>query len=159
VKVVLNRCFGGFGLSPRAVARAAELAGRACFFFIYNFRDGGLTPCSIEEAEKSERIFRSWRAFDTAFPSSFAHNSAIWATLDQAEREAANDSYASHDLTRFPDRSAPHLVRAVEELGAGASALVADLRVIEIPFDGPDGWSIDEYDGMESVEEDHRSFP
>lgn len=32
MKVVINRCYGGFSLSPKAVKRLAELQGRECHF-------------------------------------------------------------------------------------------------------------------------------
>jgi len=44
MKVAINACFGGFGLSPLAVKRLAELQGRECHFFVLNRKiDGGLT--------------------------------------------------------------------------------------------------------------------
>ena len=54
------------------------------------------------------------------------------------------------------DRTDPDLVAAVEELGLSASGSCAELRVVEIP-DGIE-WEISDYDGMESVEECHRSW-
>jgi len=48
------------------------------------------------------------------------------------------------------------LIAAVEELGRDASGRLADLEVVEIP-DGVD-WYIDEYDGIETIREKHRSW-
>lgn len=54
------------------------------------------------------------------------------------------------------DRSDPHLVHVVEELGAQANGPYAQLKVVEIP----DGviWQIDEYDGCEWVCEAYRTW-
>jgi hypothetical protein len=54
------------------------------------------------------------------------------------------------------DRTDPNLIAAVETLKEKANGLLASLRVIEIP-DGIE-YEIDEYDGMESIAEKHRSW-
>ena len=54
------------------------------------------------------------------------------------------------------DRTDPILIQVVETLGAEADGCYAKLRIIEIP-DGIE-WEISDYDGMESVEEVHRSW-
>lgn len=53
-------------------------------------------------------------------------------------------------------RACPLLVKVVEELGKEANGTCAELKVVEIP-DGIE-WEIDEYDGMETVDEKHRSW-
>lgn len=54
-------------------------------------------------------------------------------------------------------RDDPDFVKIVEEKGSDwASGKLAKLVVVEIP-DGV-AWEIDDYDGMESVEEVHRSW-
>jgi hypothetical protein len=54
------------------------------------------------------------------------------------------------------DRSDPHLVQTVLELGEQANAPYADLKVVEIPEDVE--WTIKEYDGCEWVAEVHRTW-
>ena len=54
------------------------------------------------------------------------------------------------------DRNDPHLVQVVEELGDAASGELARLRIVEIPDDIE--WSIHDYDGVEHVEEVHRTW-
>jgi hypothetical protein len=54
------------------------------------------------------------------------------------------------------ERTDPLLVEAVETLGDVANGSCASLRVIEIP-DGI-SWEMDEYDGIESIHETHRSW-
>jgi hypothetical protein len=53
-------------------------------------------------------------------------------------------------------RADPLLVRVVEELGEEANGSFAKLKVVEIP-DGVD-YQIDDYDGVESIHEKHRSW-
>ena len=57
-----------------------------------------------------------------------------------------------HDDDSF--RANPILVECVEVLGDKANDSVSNLRVVEIP-DGVD-WYIEDYDGMESIHEQHR---
>ena len=88
MKVVINTCFGGFGISDKALARYNELTGANL-----------VTYYSIE-------------------------------------------------------RNDPFLVQVVEGLGAEANGRYADLKIVDIPSDIE--WYIHEYDGLESVYEQHR---
>jgi hypothetical protein len=92
MKIVINRQFGGFGLSDEAAELYCQLKGTS--------RDG----------------------FNADFIS----------------------------------RSDPILVQVVEQLGKKANTSYSTLKIVEIP-DGIN-WHIEEYDGMESVNEDHRSW-
>lgn len=54
-------------------------------------------------------------------------------------------------------RTNEKLIAAVEKIGEEkASGNLAELRIIEIPDDIE--WEIDEYDGIETVHEQHRSW-
>lgn len=91
-KVVINRCYGGFGLSDMAEIAYKERAG--------------ITD-------------KDWCYFDIA-------------------------------------RDDPILVHLVEELLWEANGEFSNLKVVEIPDDVK--WHIGEYDGMEWVDEDHRTW-
>ena len=91
MKVVINTCFGGFGLSDEALARYNELAGTDLDYWPYT-----------------------------------------------------------------EERNNPLLVQVVEELGAKANDFCADLKIVDIPDDVE--WYIHEYDGLESVYEQHRTW-
>lgn len=60
----------------------------------------------------------------------------------------ARESNVAHDV----DRTHPGLVQVVEE------GLAPRLKVVEIPFDSPEGWHIEDYDGAEWIAEDHRTW-
>lgn len=96
MKVVINRCYGGFCLSSEA---CAAMAGK----------------CSHVENE-----------------------------YGSGHRDAEA-------------RTCPVLLEVIEQLGSAADGKYASLMIVEIP----DGvrWHIHDYDGMESVEEEHRSWP
>lgn len=110
-KVVINKCYGGFGLSHSAMLRYAELSGITVY------------------PEKYHGIYYYW--------------------LDSTK-----DGKTLYDGNI--ERDDPILVQVVSEMGKKANGEFADLRIVEIP-DGI-SWTIDDYDGMETVEETHRSW-
>jgi hypothetical protein len=131
VKVVVNKCYGGFGLSDEAIK-------------LYAVKKGiDLYP----EFDKYYTIYYTVPAEDRVvpLPEPFMRNSL-------ADRQAYNITYQDQTLM---DRDIPRndidLVAVVEELGSAASGDYANLQIVIIP-DGVD-WEIDEYDGMESVVE------
>jgi hypothetical protein len=140
MKLIVNQCYGGFGLSMEAKSRYAELQARKVFFYRqnkYKHRDG------VDEYEKvSERdlYLFVFAVYDDLGPkcSANAINKAEW--LDDLNLE----------------RNDPLLLQVVEELGRKASGKYAKLEIVEIP-DGVD-WKIEEYDGQEWVAEAHRTW-
>lgn len=156
MKIVINKCYGGFSLSPAAVSRYAELKGRKAYFFKHHFSakgSGRYEPISLEEAGK-ERLF--FMAFDIPNPESLIGDKE-WNDMTLEERQAQNKLYSKHSLdSHQDDRTDHHLIQVVEELGEKANGSCAELEIIEIP-DGVE-WELDEYDGLESVHEKHRSW-
>ena len=53
-------------------------------------------------------------------------------------------------------RDDPILVALVKEMGEDVNGGFANLRVVKVPGDVE--WHIDEYDGLEWVAEDHRTW-
>lgn len=54
------------------------------------------------------------------------------------------------------DRTDPELIECIETLGEKANGKHASLEIVEIPDDVD--WYIDDYDGIESIEEVHNSW-
>lgn len=153
MKIVINRCYGGFGLSPLAVKRLAELKGKECYFFkvsLDRICESRYTPISLDAASSQ----MTWFAFSVKNPAEFLPEEK------RGKDGTYKDFNAEYDKIKLDcrpdDRADPLLVQVVEELGAAANGSCASLKVVEIP-DGTD-WEIDEYDGMESVHEKHRSW-
>lgn len=53
-------------------------------------------------------------------------------------------------------RTNPIVIQVIEELGELANGRFCEAKIIDIPFDGLDGWHIAEYDGLEHVAENYR---
>lgn len=135
MRLVINRCYGGYSLSAKAVKRLAELQGKPCFFFKHDYaKKKRFIPVTIEEVGHS--MF--FDAFTTDDPNSLT-------------KDNFDDAY----ITSRPEpRSDPLLIQVVEELGRDADGDCAELKIVEIP-DGTD-YEIDEYDGIERIAEAHR---
>lgn len=139
MKIIINSCYGGFGISPAATLRYNELKGRPCFLFKQeNFR-GPFVPLTSDECPSLGLFY----AFDVSNPP----------------YPLPNDWYQEHDVSIGRDEDSrvdPILIQTVEELGTAANSPFSDLKIIEIP-DGVD-WEINEYDGIETIHEKHRSW-
>ena len=139
MKVVINTCFGGFGLSRMAVERYLELKGVT----VYPEKDKYGMDKYWLVAPGTERIMEitteQWREMTTE--ERMAHN-----------LRCESQVFYDNDL----ERNDPLLVQVVEELGQAASGQFAALTVVEIP-DAVE-WVIEEYDGSEHVAEKHRTW-
>ena len=127
-KLVINRCYGGFGLSEKAVMRYVELKG----IKVYVETDEGLFTnyylCEPEEYKKIETECRETRNFDRLA--------------------------ALHFDSLGIERDDPSLIQVVEELCEEADGEYAELKVVWIPDDVE--YEIENYDGIESIHEKHR---
>lgn len=140
MKLVINKCYGGFGLSNKAESAYLKKQGKEAFF--YN---------QVEFAHQNGKNI--YERIDDGSGSSFSHT----LILDLGETfsgELPADAYWSYyDL----ERDDPDLISVVEELGEEeASGDCSKLQVVEIP-DGIE-YEIDDYDGLESIHESHRSW-
>lgn len=139
MKIVINKCFGGFSLSLRAVSRLYKLKKEPCYFFrSAGVFSGPYQRITLEDAEKLNDLHVS--CFSVKNPDDF--------TSKQLDEYFIN--------CRPEDRSDPDLVRVVEELGARANGRCAELAVVDIPDDVE--YTIEEYDGLEHVAEVHRTW-
>lgn len=129
MKVVINVCFGGFGLSDKAFELWLKLKG---IKWVEKRCDTYYT-IPIEEYEKK---------------------SAESLKKHGDYRDINDKGYVLIDYD-IP-RDDPDLIKIVEELKDEANGFCAQLKVVEIP-DGIE-WEIDEYDGNETVEEKHRTW-
>ena len=114
MKIVINDCYGGFGLSDQAIERYATIKGIDI------------------EGRKSKSPF-----FDGQIDYFYAGTEKMF-------------SY------RNIERNDPALIQTIEELGGNANDWGSELKIVTIPEDVK--WQIEEYDGLEHVAEQHRTW-
>ena len=142
MKVVINSCYGGFGLSKEACQRYWDIKGKQVW---------------IEDDTKfmSLGLFTVWLVppesrLDTKEGDAFY-------VMDMPQRKEYNEKYSQQTwYYRDIERHDPVLVQVVEQLGDVAAGRHAELRVVEIPDDVE--YCIEEYDGMEHIAEVHRTW-
>ena len=71
-------------------------------------------------------------------------------------RELAPDIYEDLDPHYAADRSDPNLIKVIEEMGESANGSYASLYIANVPDGVP--WTINEYDGSESVSVDWKAL-
>jgi len=138
MKIIINDCYGGFGISNLALKEYYKQKGIELFFYKqtkYHFMDGQDLFVKISENEN-------------------VSNMTYAVSIDCGD---STDNISDKENFSFnTERTDPILISIVEELGEKANAVYAKLKVIEIP-DGIE-YEIDEYDGVESIHEKHRSW-
>ena len=154
IKVVINKCYGGFGISPLAAKEFAKAHGRKCYFFTFNHDLDCYVPVTMKQAEKE----LLWTAFDIPNPNDVFPSDKDWHTISDAEKQRRRALSDKHDIEtgRSLDRSDPKLVEVVQKLGKKANGKFADLEIVTIP-NGVE-YTIEEYDGFEHIAEKHRTW-
>ena len=134
-KIVINVCFGGFGLSDEA-------------FELY------MKKKNIKWVEKDANAILDRSSYYSIPKKEYSRLAKEAFEKDGSYKNFKEDEcYLSYSNI---ERDDPILVEVVEELGEKVNSRCAKLEVVEIPADVK--WAIDEYDGNESIHEVHRSW-
>jgi hypothetical protein len=120
VKIAINRCYGGFGISDEAFEKL---------------------------------LTRKGIAFDKVESE---HKSLISGVTYYAAGHSGDDDHFLSEYDFCSNRSDPDLIAVIEEMGDAVNGFAADIVIVEVPDDVK--WHIHEYDGLEHVAEDHRTW-
>lgn len=136
-RIVINRCFGGFGLSDKAILRYLEIKGQQVWVEPDKW---GNTYWLVAPEDRMDR--KSGEDFySMSIDDRIEHN-----------RKLEKETFYYGNI----GRDDPVLVQVVEELGEEANGGYAELEIVEIPDDVD--WELNEYDGMEHIAEKHRTW-
>ncbi len=140
-KIVINKCYGGFGLSAAGIQRYAELKGLTLYLEPNSrFPTFGPTYWIKAPDERGEIL-----------------TGDEWANASQEARKASNAAHEDAVLYSGDiPRDDPALVQVVEELESKANGEFAELAVVEIPCGVK--WVVEEYDGSEWIAEKHQTW-
>lgn len=149
-KIVINTCYGGFGLSNKAMKMLYELKnpGKTLYFYKSDF--------DITFSKKTNEKVYTRIDGDPDVKGSFEVDAFICDmgdTFIEENEYRHSEKYEKNfiwDNMLVTSRHDPDLIKVVEELGSEASGDYADLAIVEIQASK---YRIDEYDGLESVEE------
>jgi hypothetical protein len=120
MKVVINRCFGGFGISNLAFEKLLERKG-----------------------VEFQKVPAKFKFHDDVFD------------YYKAGSEQSDATYIS-EYEFYEQRNDPDLIAVIEEMGKDSWGWASELAIVEIPDDVD--WHISEYDGLEHVAENHRTW-
>jgi hypothetical protein len=152
MKVVINACYGGFGLSPEATLKLWELG---CKGLEATHVDAYWPKAERAEYEKKYPTMghtsnlKKWRDYLAMTPAKRKEDRHLFLNVFTPDEQYVLNA-------RDIERHDPILIRVVEEMGEAAYGSCADLRVVEIP-DGVK-YVIEEYDGNEHIAEEHRTW-
>ena len=148
MKVVINKCYGGFGLSDTAYEKLIEW-GVPVRAYIQEQRSEDGRFGRVPENE-GEIIFD--RELTPRGEDSFTD--LYYKYKGKGTKSRTTPRY--WETWTRDNRTHPLIVRVVEELGEHADGGFAELAVVEIPDDIE--WYIDDYDGIETINEQYRSW-
>jgi hypothetical protein len=145
MKVVLNKCYGGFGLSTEAVKMLIKKNSPLVKKMPYLQYTGG------DEENVFGRTFygaRNWKSVGDGF--------YVLHPIEHVLYDESGTTVWADRSGNYENRSHPDLIEVVETLGKAANGPHAELEIAEIP-DSVD-WEIDDYDGIETAHEKHASW-
>ena len=138
MKIAINKCYGGFSLSDKAIEMIMKRKGLGCYRYKqtkFHHSDGIDEYTRVDDNEPE--------------PSSFMN----YSTIDLG-KTIGNIPYENYWYYRNLERTDEDLVSVIEELGNEASGAYGHVTIVEVPDDVD--WEIDDYDGIETIHEKHR---
>ena len=132
MKVAINTCYGGFGITDEAFEKYLEIKGITYY--------------------KTEP--------DKIWGHSYYYSVPVEEYTKQYEADKKKGNYSETNKLSISKsdikRNDPVLIQVIEDLEEYSWGPYAELKIVEIPDDVD--FEIEEYDGLESVAETHRTW-
>jgi len=139
MKIAINSCYGGFGLSVEAIYELVKMKSSV----IEKFTRKNCVKKNFGDVEEFDNTIKTM----IPFKDGYKMNTFGWYLY--------KDGVIFSSKAR-EERAHKDVIKVVEKLKGKANGSCAELTIVEIP-DGVH-YSIDEYDGIESIHENHRSW-
>lgn len=133
-KVILNKCYGGFDVSPEAYKLYAKKKGLEIY------------PYTLEFTNERKVYYK--KADVTDVDEKGLDLFTYYALHDYGDTVQEIDDYLRLDEDSREDKT---LIEVVEELGEKASGRFGKLVIVEIPDDVAEDYVINDYDGIETL--------
>ena len=140
MEIVINRCFGGYGLSAECIVDVLKRKGRQGYIYEqtkYKYADG---------INQYKKITKDTKKSMSAVVSDVDCGSVV-EDVWKSGNIIISDSF---------ERTDKDLIDSIKNLGDKANGSCASLSIIEIPDNIE--YNITDYDGVETIEEAHRSW-
>ena len=149
MKVVINKCFGGFSISIEALQELVKRNANCVKTRIPKTYYGGDNEKYRGKSEWEQSWKKDFSDYTDLGNGMWGHKSAFNILKDGL-------LYSLDDRSKNSMRTDKDLIEVVETMGEKANGMCASLKIVEIPDDI--SWEIDEYDGMEKINETHNSW-
>ncbi len=151
-KVIINKCFGGYGFDPFTVQKYAEAKGIRLYWYKWDHMvDVGtlkeyMVKTPFEKIMEDDSLHIGYHAFTRDMGDTHIRD---W----RDENCCTDEFYIKNDDA---SRTDPVLINIIEKYGNQNVHGCHAPTVIEVP-DGVE-WVVYEYDGLETLHEKHRVF-
>lgn len=140
-EIVINACYGGFSLSPKAEMLLANLQGKEIYFYEqtkHEFNGGVDEYIRVDNPDSSHTLYFT-----------------LTKNLGNIVQKLPEGHDVWFDSTNVP-RDDKNLLKIVKKLGKEANGYCASLKIVKIPDSTK--WVIEEYDGNEWIAEKHNTW-
>lgn len=135
MKVILNKCFGGFSVSDQAYRLYAQKKGLQLYRY-----------CRDYDKKTKKLFYKKLNDNENSFLTEF-----FIKNLGD-EFEYKQDYYQYKIVLNQTNREDPILIEVIEELGEKANGDCSRLKIVDIPNDMK--YVVFDYDGIESLHTD-----
>lgn len=148
MEVVINKCFGGFSISNEALFELIKMKSKIVDKKTIKEYFGGKNP--------NPKFQRDWEQGWQKIKARLKLFREEFYADDFLGRLLYDNEYAYSIKRDKKIRNNADLIKVVKKLGDKANGHCAQLVIVKIPDNVK--YEIDEYDGMESIHEKHRSW-
>jgi hypothetical protein len=147
-KIVINKEYGGFSLSPEAELWLWNHGMKEIGTPVKEYYGGSGKFAEMHPNHDWTKDYKEAVKRAKEYKKKGGRNSLMVETF------VDNNQYILS--SREISRDHPLLIECIKELGVKANGAHATLKIVEIPCDVD--WEIAEYDGLEHIQEKHRTW-